>query len=608
MGSACQRCGTSVASTSLFCPHCGATSSGPKCGLWSSEQFPSIPGYTVLEAVGSGGSSVVYRSRQNNLGREVAIKMIRHEVDDPKEWRRFEREARIIASLSGQAHVVTIFDVGQTAAGRPFLVTELLDCGSLSDVLTLGGPAGTTAALQVGCSIAEALTAAHDRGILHRDVKPGNVLVGSAGQIKLADFGIARLFAARANTTTSQIAFTLAHAAPELLRGEEEGPASDVYGLASTVVTALTGQPPFARRPGERIDAVMWRKLSELPPPLPPSVPPALATILNRCLASTPADRPTLAGLSTELHRLSASGAVAASSVARQEPTRSTSRDVIRGGPPGALPGASSAEVLEFQRTIQGSSPGRSRHNETTFWLAVVAAAALVVAAVAFITFHKSRSAASLSRTLPTAAIPTAPTSVALPLPAVSTPVGDADASGQMNRGATNLPSSTSTLATTAISPAAVAPTSSADTAPIAQSTNPTKIATAPATVPPANAPTAGDVTTPAMISEPEAIAFVRTYYDEVAAGDYITSWPKLAAEFATSRNLTLDRYSNYWRNTTLVLDQLTFAPGPGDDHARVRFNATYTTAGHTVAEADQLTLRRADDGTLVVTDQRRLS
>ena len=295
--SPCRSCGALVPAGASFCPGCGTPSpaghhapSVPRLG----PNLPVLPGFTVLELLGTGGSAVVYRARQENLHREVAVKVMREEIDDPAVWRRFEREARIIASLSGHPHVVTIYDVGRTASGQPFMVTELLDQGSLRTVLRRDGPLAVRPAASVGAAMAAALSASHERGILHRDVKPGNVLLSSGGDIKLADFGVARLMAGHTRTTTSSVAFTPEHVSPEVLRGEEEGPASDVYGLASTVVTALLGHAPWARRGDERVEAVMWRKLSEPAPVLGPPVPPELSRMLAQCLARDPEDRPSL--------------------------------------------------------------------------------------------------------------------------------------------------------------------------------------------------------------------------------------------------------------------------------------------------------------------------
>ena len=204
----CQICGTVVPAHAWFCPGCGAAVVSAEKRRDAAGLRPSLPGYTVFSPVGWGGSSIVYRARQDNLGRDVAVKLIRQEIDDDATLRRFEREARIIASLSGHPHVVTIYDVGRTSTGQPFLVTELLDRGSVGDVLARQGALDTKSAVAIGRAIADALCAAHARGILHRDVKPGNVLVGSRGQIKLADFGVARLMAGQSQTTTASVAFT----------------------------------------------------------------------------------------------------------------------------------------------------------------------------------------------------------------------------------------------------------------------------------------------------------------------------------------------------------------------------------------------------------------
>ena len=220
-----------------------------------------LAGYTILRILGQGGSSVVYLARHESLDREVAIKVLRRDVDEPKVWERFLREARTVARLSGHANVVTVYTADRSQAGKPYLVTEYLDRGSLGDVLAAEGPQPAAAVARVGVAIADALGAAHRIGILHRDVKPGNVLIDHDGRVKLGDFGIARLLAGQSVTPTDVIAFTPEHVAPEILRGHTDGAWSDLYGLASTLTTALIGAPLFRRRPDERMESLLSRKL-----------------------------------------------------------------------------------------------------------------------------------------------------------------------------------------------------------------------------------------------------------------------------------------------------------------------------------------------------------
>ena len=240
----CPRCRIEVPATAVFCPNCGA-STIPARGA-----TPVLPGYTILRILGRGGAAVVYLARQEALDRQVAVKVLRRDVEDPKVWREFRREAHTVARLSAHPHVVTVYTAGRSAVGQPYLVSEYLDRGSLADVIA-DGPVDAKDVAMVGVAVADALAAAHHLGILHRDVKPGNVLLAHDGRIKLGDFGIARLLVGQSAATTDQIAFTPEHVAPEILRNEPEGPWSDVYGLASTLATALVGVaavPAAARR------------------------------------------------------------------------------------------------------------------------------------------------------------------------------------------------------------------------------------------------------------------------------------------------------------------------------------------------------------------------
>ena len=222
----------------------------------------------------------------------VAVKVLRRGVEDERAWRQFRREATTIARLSAHPNVVTVYTAGRSPAGHPYLVTEFLDRGSLSDVIVAEGPLRPATVATVGVAVADALMAAHELGILHRDVKPGNVLLDRHGRIKLGDFGIARLLSGQSTTTTDVIAFTPEHVAPETLRGEPDGPWSDVYGLASTLAAALIGTSSLERRPDERVEALISRKVISPAPPLPVSVPPALGgTIRVPSIQSPPAGR-----------------------------------------------------------------------------------------------------------------------------------------------------------------------------------------------------------------------------------------------------------------------------------------------------------------------------
>jgi hypothetical protein len=602
---------------------------------------PSLPGYTVFAPLGWGGSSIVFRAQQDNLGREVAIKLIREEIDDAGAWRRFEREARIIASLSGHPHVVTIYDVGRTSTGQPFLVTELLDRGSVGDLLARHGALDTKSAVAVGRATADALRAAHARGILHRDLKPGNVLVGSRGQIKLADFGVARLMAGHAQTTTASVAFTPEHAAPEVLQGEDEGPASDVYGLASTVVTALIGRSPFARRPDERIEAMMWRKMVEPPPPLPESVPAPLAELLLRCLATSPADRPSLDDVVAELAKIDVSGAVlgpAADVVTERQlpalvPAAGDIAPTVRDGPAptAVLPppagsvvnddppaGAAAGPLLTGgPGPVRPTPPGQvaTRRSHRAWRRAVIGVAAVALTAGVAVTVLEQMSDGETSS-------PTTPSATTVARPAPTTePIATTTAAPVVTAAARTTALAT-TVATSA-PPTTVAPTTTAaPTTSAAPSTTAAPATTSPVTpsaAPPAAAaptvtaarPTAVQTTIEpsgvqqGRLDEAEAIAFVRNYYDGLRSGNYAAGWAQLTPGFIAARNLTYERYVNYWRATSLVPDQLRFTSGPNADQGRVQFDAAYTTSRGVVEETDEIILQRQSDGHLTIADQR---
>ncbi|MFV2173681.1 serine/threonine-protein kinase [Actinomadura sp. LOL_016] len=197
-----------------------------------------VPGYRVLEQVGEGGFSVVYRAHQERLDRMVALKVLSVSAVDDATMRRFQRECKITGRLSGHPNIVTVLDTGTTRSGRPYIAMEYFEHGALSDRLAREGPLGVAEVLRVGVKMAGALAATHETDVLHRDVKPQNVLLSRYGEPALADFGIARLVDSFDATHTQ--AFTPHHAAPEILQGAQPGVGADIYSLGSTLYQLRT--------------------------------------------------------------------------------------------------------------------------------------------------------------------------------------------------------------------------------------------------------------------------------------------------------------------------------------------------------------------------------
>jgi serine/threonine-protein kinase PknK len=248
----------------------------------------SVPGYRDLARIGHGGFSVVYRAHQEAFDRTVALKILRTASDEEVN-RRFLREVKLTGRLTGHPHVVTILDAGTTESGQPYLATELYEGGSLKDRLRADGPLPAAEVAAIGAKIAEALSAAHELGIVHRDVKPGNILVSRFGEPALADFGVGCLLDAAASGTVLN-SFSPHHAAPEVMSRSSPIPASDVYSLGSTMYELLTGRPPFGGD-GEEIAAVLWKIVHEPAPPVQCPELPGLAEAIGRALAKEPDDR-----------------------------------------------------------------------------------------------------------------------------------------------------------------------------------------------------------------------------------------------------------------------------------------------------------------------------
>src|ERR1700739_714 len=248
-------------------------------------------GFEDAAEIGRGGFGVVYRCAQPLLDRAVAVKVLTADLD-PENLDRFLREQHAMGKLSGHPNIVTILQVGTTSTGRPFIVMPYHAKNSLEALIRRHGPLEWHETLRIGVKLAGALEAAHQAGILHRDVKPGNVLLSEYGEPELTDFGIARM-AGGFQTATGVITGSPAFTAPEVLEGKTPTPASDVYSLGATLFCALTGHAAFERRSGERVVAQFLRITSQPVPDLREhGFPPDVAAVIERAMARDPADRP----------------------------------------------------------------------------------------------------------------------------------------------------------------------------------------------------------------------------------------------------------------------------------------------------------------------------
>ncbi|WP_405883289.1 protein kinase [Streptomyces sp. NBC_01136] len=249
--------------------------------------------YRLRNAIGRGAMGEVWQAYDETLGRPVAVKLLISQDTDPTAVSRFHLEAQTAGRLS-HPHVVGVLDFG-AYEGRLFLVMELVEGDSLARVLSGTGPLPAERVARIAAQTAAGLAVAHEQGIVHRDIKPGNLLLDADGTVKIGDFGIARFLddPAAALTATGQIVGTSLYLAPERALGKPAGPASDVYSLGCVLYQLLTGRPPFH---AESAIAILHHHLDTAP--VPPrrhgaDLPPAFESYLLGLLAKRPEDRPT---------------------------------------------------------------------------------------------------------------------------------------------------------------------------------------------------------------------------------------------------------------------------------------------------------------------------
>jgi serine/threonine protein kinase len=268
---------------------------------------PEIPGLAELRPLASGGFSTVWQARQESLNRFVAVKVDERKLTSESERRRFLREAGAAGRMSGHPGIVTVHDAGILDDDRPYLVMELCPGGSLSRWLRPENRKTQEEVRDVGVRIADALAAAHARGVLHRDVKPANILIDSFNHAGLADFGLAIVPEAGSKLSESLEALTPAYAPREVIYGEAPTEASDVYSLAATLYALLSGKPPRWRddQPPSLADVI---ELQDKPIERLPGVHRGFMDLLLRALSDAPAIRPTAADFRDELAALDLPG------------------------------------------------------------------------------------------------------------------------------------------------------------------------------------------------------------------------------------------------------------------------------------------------------------
>jgi tRNA A-37 threonylcarbamoyl transferase component Bud32 len=409
--------------------------------------------YRLLSQVGGGGMGTVWLARDELLGRDVAIKQVLtavgiSEADADQQRQRALREGRIAARLS-HPHAISVYDVA-LEAGQPWLVMEYLPSRSLAAVLSEDGVLRVDQVAQIGAQVADALAATHAAGIVHRDVKPANILIGEGGRleglVKITDFGISHARGDVTLTQTGQITGTPAFLAPEVAQGREMTEASDVFSLGATLYTSIEGIPPFGM---EDNALAMLHKVAGAQI-VPPRRAGALTAPLLRTLAADPADRPTMPEVRDELARLAAGrdGDTTTVLLARADlrpsgpgrtqtttfPAGSAEPDAPAAPPPPSrthtqlpvpapepAPVAPAAAVADRLPPTPPAPPAdRGRRRGRGVWVAAALVAALLVGLAAFLLLDPLADDGSTAQESPPATTPAAPTESAEPEPTTS--------------------------------------------------------------------------------------------------------------------------------------------------------------------------------------------
>jgi serine/threonine protein kinase len=370
--------------------------------------------YEVGRLLGAGGMAEVYEGLDRLLARRVAIKVLLAQyAHDPAFLARFRREAQSAASLS-HPNIVGVFDTG-SEGDTWFIVMEYVDGRTLKDVIRAEGPLYWSRAAEVAADVAGALAVAHARGIVHRDVKPGNVMLTTDGKVKVMDFGIARATAVPSITQTAAVVGTAQYIAPEQAQGLEVDARTDVYALGCCLYEMVTGQVPFT---GPTPVAIAYRHVREDPTPpraLNPDVPVSLERVCLKAMAKPPEDRyQTAVDFQRDLERVRVGEPV---TVAGPLPSQQTTRALG-----GVGYGQNPTSVLGGGSTVSGGRSLRyaedvpaERRGSSVGWVIAAILALLVVGFAAFLITRAVTSPGASTDSTITAPTSTLPSSTTAP-------------------------------------------------------------------------------------------------------------------------------------------------------------------------------------------------
>src|SRR5918998_829130 len=407
--------------------------------------------YEVGRLLGAGGMAEVFEGRDRLLVRRVAIKVpLAQHAHDPDFAHRFRREAQAAASLS-HPNIVGVYDTG-TEDGTHFIVMEYVDGRTLKDVIRAEGPLYPERAAEVCADVCSALIAAHARGLIHRDIKPGNVMLTPDGKVKVMDFGIARATTSETITQTAAVVGTAQYLSPEQAQGQAVDYRSDLYSLGCCLYEMLTGTVPFR---GATPVAIAYRHVREDPAPprlLNPDIPASLEAVCLKAMAKRPEDRyQTAAEFRADLERVRTGQRVAAGPAGAGAATAAMATTTLPplAGYAGGAGDATSAMTgtVTAGRAARHSEPPPGRRR---WWLWVLVPLGVVALAVG-VAFTVSRLVDELPETQSAPTLPTATTAERAPTTALQTST-------------TQLPT-TSRLPTTTAPPTTAPPTTQAQPA-----------------------------------------------------------------------------------------------------------------------------------------------